>query len=402
MDKKDIVIFALSRIDSQYSSTALSLANEFSNSGRVYYISNPYSYKDYILQIFRRRKFDHCKLRLLFRSDIIVENNSNFVVIIPPLTIPINWISNIRIHSLIQNINNSILKRTVEKVVSKYDLKSFIYLNIFNPFYEVSFSSSKVKSVYYSVDDISQDSYTKSHGVRLEQRMISKADMVLVTSSKLYEKFQNIATKISQLNNAVNFSLFNSILNSVYTTPKELKKSSGEVIGYIGNLDDNRVDFELLLKIAKSNLDKTLLLVGPVPSKKFYDLGLDKMKNVITTGAKKIDELPAYIRSMEVALIPFNLNKLTASIYPLKINEYLAIGKFVVSTNFSRDIKSFENEILIANSHEDFLKILSERLNNSPSESSDVVNKRINAARKNSWGCRVDQFWSIMENTQNV
>jgi len=93
-------------------------------------------------------------------------------------------------------------------------------------------------------------------------------------------------------------------------------------------------------------------------------------------------------------LIPFLCNALTESIYPLKINEYLAAGKPVVSTSFSDDIRSFADCIYLAQNHADFINLIDDAISeNNP----DLVQHRFERANSNTWAARIRQFWEIVE-----
>ena len=94
-----------------------------------------------------------------------------------------------------------------------------------------------------------------------------------------------------------------------------------------------------------------------------------------------------------MVLIPFLCNKLTASIYPLKINEYLAAGKTVVSTNFSEDIRSFGDVIEVAKSDDEFVQLINKAI---AEDSPEKVNQRIEVAESNTWEARVAQFWQLI------
>ena len=59
---------------------------------------------------------------------------------------------------------------------------------------------------------------------------------------------------------------------------------------------------------------------------------LKDMKNVAFLGIKQHSELAEYIDRFDVCLIPYLLNDYTETVYPTKLNEYLARGKAVVST----------------------------------------------------------------------
>lgn len=86
---------------------------------------------------------------------------------------------------------------------------------------------------------------------------------------------------------------------------------------------------------------------------------------------------------------------MTASIYPLKINEYLAAGKPVVSTNFSEDIRDFSDVIYLAENDEGFMN----ELNKAIGENDEIkIEERALKASENTWTQRVKRFWEIVEN----
>ena len=112
-----------------------------------------------------------------------------------------------------------------------------------------------------------------------------------------------------------------------FEKPEAIKDIDKPIIGFIGNLDDRRIDFPLIKKIAERNPDKHVVLVGPVNSPKLAALGIDQLPNVTLGGSQPITELPSWLQNFSCAIIPFEKNRLTRSIYPLKINEYLAAGQ---------------------------------------------------------------------------
>src|SRR5690606_17805391 len=96
-------------------------------------------------------------------------------------------------------------------------------------------------------------------------------------------------------------------------------------------------------------------------------------------GPKPITELPRYLHYMDCTIIPFKCNELTKSIYPLKVNEYLAAGKAVVSTNFSEDIAEFKNIVYLAASHEEFINNIDKAIE----EKMSKVDERVKTAEGN-------------------
>ncbi|MEM6831419.1 MAG: glycosyltransferase [Bacteroidota bacterium] len=391
------IIVALSRVDSEYSSTALSIAEELAKNHSVYYVNHPYTYKDLLKKVRKDTRLKKMYWRLLFRKIVFEKNDRfGFTSIVVPFVLPINWMPKSWIFDLLHRLNERVVKRSIKLTVRKYRLEKYIFINIFNPYY-VGFlpkDFGQAVSIYQSVDNISQNSYTLKHGVRLEKQAVSKADIVFVTSTALSEKMKLLNERTHIIHNAADFTLFHAAVTKS-ARPADVQEITSRIIGYTGNIDDLRIDFQLLKEIALRNKDCTLLLVGPVNSHQFFQLGLDQIENIVSLGPKKIQELPDYLMQMDVLIIPFMCNSLTASIYPLKINEYLAVGKPVVSTRFSKDIESFEKVIEIGNSHTEIFSKIDEFLNQEPDET--LVDQRIEVARNNTWASRVDQIWTHIE-----
>ena len=69
--------------------------------------------------------------------------------------------------------------------------------------------------------------------------------------------------------------------------------------------------------------------------------------------------MPNYINSFDIALIPYIVNEATDSVYSCKLNEYLSLGKIVLSTNL-KEIRIFNKQyncpINIGVNTEDFIQ----------------------------------------------
>ena len=149
------------------------------------------------------------------------------------------------------------------------------------------------------------------------------------------------------------------------------------------------MDYSLLTEIAKTFKDDYVVMVGPITNDNYKKAGLDKMLNVVFTGRKDLEQLPDYLRWADCCIIPFLCNELTKSIYPLKINEYLAAGKPVVTTDFSEDIINFGDVALVSRTSDEFIA----NIRRSLSEDSEILKEtRMRAAFENSWDNRAKQL----------
>ncbi len=394
----DIIYFTLFPWDNAYSSVSLSFTREFAKNNRVFYINHPYTLKDFLTKwndpMMKERRPDMLLNRMRYET---IQELPNVVAVQPPLTLPINWLKEGKTYKRLYEINNKVILETVRQVIKDYNLTNYIYLNCYNPYYAGVLPKKQFNpklNVYTCIDDMMEDVYTAKHGARLEETALAKADVAFVTSRNLYRMKKHLNPNTHILHNAVDISIFEKAMTQKLPRPKELKDIKGEIIGFTGNINEVRLDYTLFKKIAKEHPDKTLVMVGPLNSDDYKEHGLDKLPNVVFTGGKDINELPAYLQHFDVTVIPFLLNKLTASIYPLKINEYLAAGKPVVSTNFSEDIRSFSDVVYIANDHNEFTQLINLAISEN---SAAKMEERVAIAKSNTWTERVKQFWEVIE-----
>lgn len=395
--KVDIIIFALSRFDGPYSSTPISLAKEFSKEYRVFYLNHPYSFKD-LISLKRKRNTERPLPPLVSKQNIYTpfyskEEDSGVVMVTIPATLPVNFLSEGTLYRMGMKLNNQIFFSALRRLIKDKKIRDFIFLNAYDPYFGADFPDDikPVAKIYYSLDDIEEDIYTRKHGVRLEREIMAKYDFCLTTSRELMNNRARYAKKIYYLPNAADISLFKTAYTSKFPRPDEFSGLTGKIIGYIGNIE-KRLDYELVKEIALKNKDKHVMLVGPTSTDEFAVFGLDKIDNIIFTGGKKISELPAYLQNMDCAIIPFRCNKLTRSIYPLKINEYLAAGKPVVSTDFSDAIREFREVAYIAENREAFVGMIDRAIEEDDQEK---IDQRIRFAGGNSWTDRANRFWKI-------
>jgi glycosyltransferase involved in cell wall biosynthesis len=112
-----------------------------------------------------------------------------------------------------------------------------------------------------------------------------------------------------------------------------LWKAGKPIAGYYGALAE-WFDYELLDAVAERRGDWNFLLIGPMldASARQRGAALFKRANVHWIGARPYEELPRYLRLFDVALIPFVVNDITRATSPLKLYEYLAAGKAIITT----------------------------------------------------------------------
>lgn len=379
MNEIDIVCFSLSRWDALVSSPAVALAKEFSKKHRVVFIEHPYSVKD----VFTGS-----------RTSQRVFRDGNIVIVRPPVTLPINFLKEGFLYNQLSSFNNAILLKTLRTIIKELGITQYIFINFFDPFFlrKLPAAIKPLKFIYQCMDDLSQVDYTSRHAVRLEAEIIKNADITLCTSTELTRLKSTISSQVYFHPNAADIELFKTGFGKELPRPADMDFGDKKIIGFTGSIE-YRTDFELLKKIAAHHHDKIVYLVGPVAGNEHIHAGLHQVANIIFAGPKKITELPAYLQYFDCCIIPYKKTVLTRSIYPLKINEYLAAGKPVISTDFSDDILAFKDVAYIAKDHDEFIAAIDTAID---TDDLNRKHQRLNIASSNSWENRVRQFWKII------
>jgi glycosyltransferase involved in cell wall biosynthesis len=179
--------------------------------------------------------------------------------------------------------------------------------------------------VYYCVDDFSEwPGMDRDRVLAMEEQLLRSVDHVACTSSALLARFSP-RHPCSLLTHGVDIDLFASEAPEDHPVLRDIP---GPRVGYFGLLDA-RSDTALLEGLAGSLPDVSFVFTGPVES---CPRSLRERKNMRFTGPVPYAELPAVVRGWKACLLPYRLNELTRKINPLKLKEYLATGKPVIST----------------------------------------------------------------------
>ena len=244
--------------------------------------------------------------------------------------------------------------------------------------------------VYYCCGDL-QASSSGSRKIReTEDVLLQKADIVFAHSKALYDRCRRFNDQVHVFQYGFNRTIFACADDR---PPPDLECIKRPILGYVGGV--HRVlDFELLKKVALAHPDKSLVFVGP----RQVDAGqLAGLPNVYFLGQKRYEELPTYIRHFDLGLIPYVLNAYTRSVYPNKLNEYLIMGKPVISTRLP-EVEFFnhchQGIVSIADGHEEFVARITEELK-ADSEARRL--HRISMVEKNAWSEKIEAMTGLIQ-----
>ncbi|MCC5935927.1 MAG: glycosyltransferase [Lunatimonas sp.] len=392
-------MISMSRWDGDFSSAAWSLAKTFSKNQPVIYVDYPYTLLDY----FRERKKDSVRQR---KSALWWGRNQlkplkafgeHLFALTPRLMIPVNWLPEGIVYRFLAGVNDRILASGIKQALNLLCLGDFIFFNSFNPLYlsKLPRGFEPAYFIYQSRDNIrALEPYLRKHGAPAEVQAIRHADLSIVTSRQLQADLTMLSGRpVNYLPNAADFETFRRAYLAQIPVPNDLEGIPRPLIGYTGNIC-HRSNYDLLAKICTRHADKSVVMIGPRNHWSSTDIDLDAIPNLYFLGPKPIELLPDYLAHFDVLILPFLINEVTKSIYPLKINEYLASGKPIVATPFSEDIKAFGTVIRLEEDPDKFAESIGEEIN---SDNPEKQAARHQVAAENTWENRVAQIWEMAE-----
>lgn len=214
--------------------------------------------------------------------------------------------------------------------------------------------------------------------------LMKRSDLVLTTAKTLYEEYSTIygEDKVCYLPNGFDTGLFS---DNNWQLPGDMGNIPKPIIGFVGVLF-KFLDYELIGYVAEKNPDKSIVLVGPVePSAAKYGDKLRKYKNIHLLGTKPREAIPSYIHSFDICINPFKINEVSRSVNPLKIYEYLACGKPVVSVDMEslKSDNSISNEIDFAADYFAFDELVKRKITKGLSRGERI--RKIQAVQNYGW-----------------
>ncbi len=396
MRNRDFVIISLNPWNTPLSSTSKYVARELAKQNRVLYVNPPLDRKTLIT---RKGDPDLQKSLKVIRGkeEGLVPLSPNLWNFYPSKVLEsVNWIPNTRIFSWFNYMNNRRLASSIQEALAQLGFSDYILINdkdLFRGFYLKELLQPAVY-LYYDRDYILGVDYWQKHGRELEPLLAQKSDLIVTHSNHLMSLLKPYNENIYNVGSGIDIDLFDA--EKAYEVPKEFKNIPRPVIGYVGSLTSARLDLDAFIRIASAKPEWTLALVGPEDDA-FRGSVLHQMRNVVFCGRKDINEIPAYIQAMDVCLNLQVINDITIGNYPLKIDEYLAMGKPVVATR-TIGMQPFEGQVLMAEAGGDYIGLIEEAL----TEGDDGRTERIAVARSHSWENILNNIYGAIENTMEL
>lgn len=214
----------------------------------------------------------------------------------------------------------------------------------------------------------------KDCDIRLKQA----ADVTLYSSNLLYNEENSQCQRACLIDHGVDFDSFLQAGSKTQNEPDDLKSIKRPRIGFVGGIDEHTFDAKLFNQVARKLPQMNFVLVGQCSLPPQWC----ENKNVHMLGKKPYEDVPAYMAACDVLIMPWNDNDWIKACNPVKLKEYLAVGRPIVSSPFD-EIFKYDDYVNVARNADEFVNAITKAIN----EPGDAT-ARQNRVRNHTWAAK--------------
>jgi glycosyltransferase involved in cell wall biosynthesis len=243
--------------------------------------------------------------------------------------------------------------------------------------------------VYHCVDDMAaQRGIDEASFAAAERRFAARADLVIASSPPLAERMRALSSHVLYAPNVADTDHFASALDPGAVDPAMSALPEPRIV-FAGAIAAKKLDLDLLEALTDARPAWTMALVGPIglgdPATDVSALAA--RPNVHLLGGRPHSRLPEVLRGAAVGLIPYRRSRLTESIFPMKVYEYLAAGLPVVASGLPA-LAGVDGVVLV-DGVEEAVAAIDRALRE---DSLERRRARSDAVRHHSWEARLDEI----------
>jgi len=279
------------------------------------------------------------------------------------------------------------------------------YLQIYSTAWDIDFKviesyiSSGYTLLYEYIDELNPVvaglDYIPENVIKIFDYALKNKDVLVVTSaSRLYDNARDLRKTdefITLSSNGVDVAHFFEHDYKSVECMEEIKSNYDLIIGYYGAIA-TWFDYDTVKELAKKNLNVAFVIIGVVCDNSLKESRLEECSNVFIMEALDYDILPDYANYFDIAWIPFKINDVTKSTNPVKAFEYMALGKFIISSDLP-ECRKYKS-INIAKNYEEYQKLIDEFRERADEDYKKLLKKE---ALENSWDNRAKDILMLME-----
>jgi glycosyltransferase involved in cell wall biosynthesis len=329
------------------------------------------------------------------RNEPAPAGDPRFEVLQLPLVIPTNRLNCAAVERLNARVFRSVLLETLH---AHADGETVAVVD--NPLWGAVLERGDFTRIYYDcIDDVALYAGHASleRFLDYERRLVGCSDAVFVTAASLEERLRGVdpVKPVLRLPNGVEYEWFQREA-SRRSKPEDIQAITRPVVGYVGSIAD-WMDYGLVREVAARRPDVSFVFVGPTDHPKRV-AQLEQSPNVHWLGRKPYHDVPAYVAAFDVCWIPFLGGRIVEHTNPIKLFEYFALGKPVVTTPMGEvDRYGAERLVYTGNGGVAVTAALEEALNDGDDARRS---RRLAVAREHAWSGIIQRMHATISGRQ--
>ena len=304
------------------------------------------------------------KSKSIFRG--LREGGAGFWVY-SPFSIPahhIKWLG---------SFNRMILQQQIKLVLNKLRMSNPIVWVACPPACPVALEIKKSKLIYQRTDRYEEFPNVDSEVIKqYDLELKANADLTVFVSEQLYEQEKSQCKEAVFLDHGVDYDAF-AMAHNDQDIPSDISNINKPIVGFFGNIDVHIFDIALINKVVDLLPQMNFVFIG---NSSIDTKELLAKKNVRMLGQKPYEQIPHYGKFFDVAIMPWQQNRWIEACNPIKLKEYLALGKPIVSTPFA-ELQKYDHLVYQARTPEEFAKCIEKALQEDNPERIAARRKRV-------------------------
>ncbi|MEQ9094678.1 MAG: glycosyltransferase [Phycisphaerales bacterium] len=221
---------------------------------------------------------------------------------------------------------------------------------------------------------------------RFDRLLKERADVTLFCSSWLMDQERDQPRGSAFVDHGVDYEPFEAAGLGETPAPADTTDLPRPLVGFVGGIDAHTFDPELFLEVAKAVPEATFMLVGGCSLPEDWCT----LTNVRQLGQRPYEQVPGYMAAADVLIMPWNRSEWIRACNPVKLKEYLAVGRPIVSTPFP-ELRRYDGLVRVGETAEEFARHVRHALENDfdPTPGRDRV-------RAQTWTAKADAVLEVL------
>ena len=295
-----------------------------------------------------------------------------------PLTLPVHHISWAR------GLNGAILRFQIRRIVRKLRISDPVVWVACPSACDTAIEMRRGKLVYQRTDRYEDDPHVDRETIlAYDRKLKAEADITVYVNKSLCDEEAGQCKNAFFLDHGVDYETFASAQRNP-DRPADIAGIKKPIAGYFGALDAHKLDAGFIEAVANLLPQVSFVFVGKASPD---CASLSARNNIWMLGQKSYEQIPHYGKCFDVAIIPWRRSRWTQAANPIKLKEYLSLGKPLVSTSAFTELQQYLDVVYVADTPEGFAQCIIKALDE---DSPERIITRRKKVEKASWDVKAE------------